>query len=75
MQSDFRAIVGKKIELPSLDVLDRPQDYFDQFEEIDPAQLEVLQNILLKGDDLNKEAALINKPDVKRHGLSPQERH
>jgi hypothetical protein len=64
-----------KAELSSLDVLDRPEDYFDKYEKIDPAQMEVLQAILHKGTELNQEDALISRILVKRNGFSPNERH
>jgi hypothetical protein len=51
-QCDFRKIVGPK-DIPSLDVLDNPEDYFDRYEEIDPAQMEVLKSILNKGSESN----------------------
>ena len=44
-QSDFRKILGNNYSCESLDVLDDPMQYFDDNEDIDSVQMEVLKNL------------------------------
>jgi hypothetical protein len=55
--------------LPSLDVIDHPSDYFDEYEHIEPAQMEVLKGQLMKEDEMHGNEALTTKLDAKRVGV------
>jgi hypothetical protein len=44
-QSDFRKIVGNNYEVKSLSVLDDPEKYYDQNEDIDSVQMEALKDM------------------------------
>jgi len=44
-QSDFRKILGRDYEVESLSVLEDPEKYFDENEDIDSIQMEVLKDM------------------------------
>jgi hypothetical protein len=44
-QSDFRKILGKDYKVDSLSVLGDPEKYFDDHEDIDSIQMEVLKDM------------------------------
>jgi hypothetical protein len=73
-QSDFRKIMGNKYDCESLDVLDDPMQYFDDNEDIDSVQMEVLKDLKKQMNPKYKRAAAEGNTDNRRLGQLPEER-
>ena len=70
-QSDFRKIMGNDFNCESLDVLDDPGQYFDDNEDIDSVQMEVLKNLKKQMNPKYKKAAAEGNTDNRRLGQLP----
>jgi hypothetical protein len=58
----------------SLSVLNEPQKYFDEHEEIGEVPMQVLKGMQEKLTAKYQRTHLSNKPDFKRFGMRPEEK-